>query len=154
MLKAALTRGAAWLTAGSWTKGSAGDRDVEGGPTGAAALESPVAVVPVAGASGKRRRRTGSSAWAAMARATAGVLTKAPGRGRTGVAWVKAMVKGIPGAEGKGSRRDRLCWTQMFLEGLESARCQTGSGVIGARRFWFVASRPVGGTKKRSVAAR
>ena len=96
MLKAALTRGDAWSTAGSLTKGSAGAREMEGATAGAEAPERPGAALVDGGASGKRRRRTGSSGWA-MARATAGVLMKAPGKGRTGVGWGYAMSK-VPAA--------------------------------------------------------
>ena len=80
MLKAALTRGDVLSTVGSLTMGSAGD----GAGATEAALESPGAAL--AGASGKRRRRTWGSSFWDIARATAGVLMKAPGRGRMGVA--------------------------------------------------------------------
>ena len=100
ILKAALTSGDALSTVGSLTNGSAGDREVEGATAGAAAPESPVGALPEGGASGKRRRRTGSSGWA-IARATAGVLMKAPGRGRTGVGWGYAMSK-VPAARRRG----------------------------------------------------
>lgn len=87
MVPAVFVRGDAEPTVGSLTRDSVRARDAgaAAGPAG------PAAEVAVGGASGKRRRRTGGSSCWAIARATAGVLMKAPGRGRTGVAWGYAM---------------------------------------------------------------